>query len=275
MKRILVLGAGGTVGKWITRCLSKSPDLTVFGRDDGEFNRHMVEVPWGHTSYDHQSSVFYDDYDLIYPAAAPLVTRYAGTRNALAPLPEVVAKCDDKALCASLLGDLAPKTYWVRDTHGAGGSGAQMASEYLPGENYAVEMVWHKGELDSYFMKERISYSAKERSEIVTGTAAVARCIDQGYLLDLAIDALRRITPDPHGIFTVDFKCSETGIPKVTEVNAGKFATSSYPFYHDYWNLPLRAVELALDMELTPFKEYPTGMTVIRGYDSWPFIGRV
>lgn len=275
MKRILVLGAGGTVGKWITRCLSKSPNLMLYGRDDGEFNRHMVEVPWGHQSYNQDSSTFYDDYDLIYPAAAPLVTRYAGVRGALAPEPGVVSRCDDKALCASLLGDLAPITYWVRETTGAGGRGAQMAQEYLPGENYAVEMVWHKGELDSYFMKERISYSAKERSGIVTGTAAVARCIDEPDLLHRAMEALSCVTEYPHGIFTVDFKCTETGRPKVTEINAGKFATSSYPFYHDYWNLPLRAVELALDMELTPFKEYPTGLTVIRGYDSWPFIGTV
>lgn len=47
MKKILVLGAGGPVGRWICRCLAQRDDLELYGRDDSEWNRHMMEVPEG------------------------------------------------------------------------------------------------------------------------------------------------------------------------------------------------------------------------------------
>jgi len=260
--KILILGAGGAAGILLTRCLKDHFD--VYGTDDGEFARHLIEAKKTDTSSNH--------YDLHIPVPDSLIPKLKESDACtFLPAMEEIQLCQDKAKSAEALGGLAPKTYWVRDTKGAGGKGAQMCSEYLPGKNLGTELLYDNGTLYAYFQKERVSYSAKSRSSDVTGSAMVATCIKNTALLKLAIKAVSKISNKPHGVYSVDFRENESGEPKVTEINAGRFVTSSYIFYYKTaYNLPKLMVELALNLPKTHLGEYPEGLTIIRQVDREP-----
>lgn len=260
--RILVKSAGGNAGIGMTRCLK---DFTVYGADDGQWGKKLMEVPeWQG-----------EEVDLVIPVSSKMILKSEGP---ILPPQGVLELCWDKAKCAEVLGDLAPKTYWVRDTMGSGGKGAQMCSEFLPGRNISCELLYKDGELLGYFMKHRISYSTGGVQEMVggIGTSMVSVCIDEPLIKDVATAAIYQVMAKPHGVFGVDLKENEAGEPKVTEINAGRFLTASYIyFYMTDYNLPKRMVEAALNLPLTPLGEYPVGTGIIRQLDRIPWIGKI
>jgi hypothetical protein len=269
-KKILILGAGGPAGILLTRCLKGYFD--VYGKDDGQFAKHlMLAKPYSDEI----------KYDLIIPVPDVLVLKSASNGNhksCFLPTLAEIQLCQDKAECAKVLGDLSPKTYWVRDTHGAGGKGAQMCSEYLPGRNLGTELLYKDGALKAYFQKERVSYSAREISPEVIGrgSAMVATCIQDNKLLATAMSAVQKITNNPNGVYAIDIKENEAGEAKITEINAGRFVTSSHVFYYmTGYNLPRMMVELALNQEVTPLGKYPEGQTVVRQMDREPCLIRL
>lgn len=273
MKKILILGGGGSAGILLTRCLKKY--FYVEGQDDGKYAGKIIEAE----KYEYNPL---DESDLVIPVPDNLVlecSEYSSSdddNSVFLPPREEVELCQDKAKCAEVLGDLAPKTLWVRDTKGAGGKGSQMCSEYLPGRNLCTELLYKEGELYGSFQKERISYEVKERTQKVSGSAKVATCIRDNDLMKLAIQAVDKVSKKPHGVYSVDFKENKHKVPKVTEINAGRFVTSSYVFYYKTrYNLPRMMVELALDLPLTKLGKYPEGKTVIRQTDSLPWIGEL
>jgi hypothetical protein len=220
--------------------------------------------------------------DLVIPVPDVLVADWAGLANTFLPDPDTVRRCQDKAKAARILGDLAPRTYWVRETTGAGGRGArtEMAAQYLPGRNMSCELVFWHGELLGHFCKERLSYLVAHREANVTGhgTSLVSTCIPPGNLVHDAHLACKRLSTDgvPHGIFGVDFREDEWGIARITEVNAGRFLTASYVyFYRAGYNLPRLAVERALGLPETPLGPYPEGISIVRQIDHEPWVGRL
>ena len=261
---ILVLGAGGNAGVGMTRCLS---DFKVFGSDSNPWAKKLMEVPeWKGEEY---------DLKIVVPSKMILKDDHVKT---FLPTKEEIDLCWDKAKCAEALGYLAPKTYWVRDTTGSGGKGAQMCSEYLPGRNISCEMVYYNGTLAGYFMKHRLSYSTGGVQEMVAGvgTSMVSTCIDELEILSIADRAVGKVSKKPNGIFSVDLRENEAGEPKVTEINAGRFLTASYIYYHlTTYNLPRLYVELALGLDLTPLGEMPVGKSIIRQLDRRPWIGEL
>jgi hypothetical protein len=261
MKKILILGAGGVAGVGMTRCLK---DFDVYGIDDGKWAIKMME-----------SKPYTEIVDLTIGVPDSLVKKSSYVWR---PKEKEIDLCQDKAECAKVLGDLAPETYWVRDTHGAGGKGAQMASEYLPGHNYSVELVYKDGKLYGEFQKERLSYSVKDTDLPLDkrGSSAVSICINNQKLHELSLKAINKISDNPNGVYAIDFKENEQGEPKITEINAGRFLTASYVyFYSTGYNLPKLMVELVLNLPLTPLEEYPEGIGVIRQTDKLPYVGKL
>ena len=266
--KILGLGFGGVAGVLLTRCLKN--DFDVYGTDNGIWARKMIEA----------KPNAYKDPDLIIPVPDSLIRDYAGCPLCYLPPRDVVELCQDKNKLSKRLGDgLSPKTLWVRDIEGAGGSGSQMASEYLPGRNVSCEMVFKDGAMMGYFQKERISYLVKRREPNVwrgIGSSAVSKCIDEKKILELSYRALDRITDKPHGVFGIDFRENEWGDFRITEINAGRFLTASYVYYYKTgYNLPKRMVQLALGMKITPLADYPEGIGVIRQIDQLPYCGEI
>lgn len=100
--------------------------------------------------------------------------------------------------------------------------------EYLPGREFANQSLWYEGDLVSCQSRERIEYLFGHVSPTgTTSTPAVARTVREDRITDVALAAVRAMCQLPHGVFGVDMKEDADGNVKVTEVNCGRFYTTS------------------------------------------------
>lgn len=151
--------------------------------------------------------------------------------------------------------NLFGKKIWIRAKKGAGGTGSSpvenadtglfwikywlsrhknwefIAQEYLPGRNIAFQSIFKNGELITSQARERIEYIYPYLAPSgVTGTPIVARTIHNDKVNKTATDVVLAIDPDATGIFSVDMKEDKRGNMCPTEINAGRFFTTSYFF---------------------------------------------
>ena len=260
-KTIHIIGAGGPAGVGMTRCLKDA--FIVTGEDDSQWGRLMMEaVAPGKST---------PSLVLPIPDTSVLALALFGSLNTFLPDRIQLEFCKDKAKTAELLGELAPKTYWLRDTEGAGGKGAQMLTNYLPGKNYSVEFVFLEGQKLAHFQKERISYAVSHKTDGLEnrGSSAVSICTNRDDVTNIALEALSKLATHTgtklHGFYGVDIKCDENGSPKVTEINAGRLLTASYCYYDlTGYNLPLIGVKAFLNEPYENHFEYPEGWGIIR-----------
>jgi biotin carboxylase len=195
-------------------------------------------------------------------------------RDATVAVPETTAfsETDDIAsVTAKLLAE--HERVWVRARRGAGAraslpvrNGAQaeawvrwwiderglqasdfMASEFLPGREFAYQSVWQDGELIAGQSRERLEYLYGHLTPSgQTSTPAVARTVAEPEIDALAQDAIRALDPAPRGAYCVDIKESDDGTAKVTEINAGRFFTTSNFFAAAGLNMPDMLVRCAI-----------------------------
>ena len=132
-----------------------------------------------------------------------------------------------------------------------------MVSEFLPGREFAFQSVWRDGKL--------ITSAARERLEYVFGhlmpsgqssSPSVARSIRRDDVNDLASRAVLAVDPSATGVFCVDLKEDEDGRPLVTEINAGRFFTTSNFFAEAGANMPYAYVRLALGENLNGLPQF-------------------
>ena len=142
-----------------------------------------------------------------------------------------------------------------------------IVSPYLEGINIGVDLVFdRKNRVSAYMMKERISYSLKELDNESGGQARIAKVRLLPYYRKWAEKAVKAIDKTPQGVFSVDFKDKY-----VTEINAGRFLTSSLALFHlTGYNLAKHYVEIGLKQKKTELPEYPEGAIVVRQVDSEP-----
>jgi biotin carboxylase len=135
--------------------------------------------------------------------------------------------------------------YWA-ETRGLAVSDF-MVSEFLPGREFAFQSVWLDGEL--------VTSAARERLEYVFGhlmpsgqssSPSVARTVHRQDVNELACRAIEAVDPRATGVFCVDLKEDEEGRPLVTEINAGRFFTTSNFLAEAGANMPYEYVRLAL-----------------------------
>ena len=103
-----------------------------------------------------------------------------------------------------------------------------MLSEFLPGKEYAVQTLWHDGKLLHSQARERVEYFFGNM--IPSGqssTPSVAKTVKDQDVYDMANAAINSITGSPNGIYCVDMKRNSLGILIPTEVNYGRFFTTS------------------------------------------------
>jgi carbamoyl-phosphate synthase large subunit len=197
---------------------------------------------------------------------------------------------------------LGPKL-WIRATEGAGGIGSTpaekpetilhwinywlergkrwkfIAQEYLPGDNIAFQSVWRNGELITSQARERVEYIYPYLAPSgVTGTPVVARTIHNTDLNEMATKAVLAIDPKATGIFCVDIKFDKHGHPMPTEINVGRFFTTSYFFSHaatvynrPYANMPALTLQLAfnepLPADIPKYNALPANLYWVRHID--------
>lgn len=122
-----------------------------------------------------------------------------------------------------------------------------MAAEQLPGREFAYQSIWQGGRLVAGQARERVEYLYGHLTPHgQTSTPAVARTVREPGVDDLARSAVLALDPTPEGVFCVDIKQDRRGAPKVTEVNAGRFFTTSNFFAHAGLNMPDMLVRAAL-----------------------------
>ena len=193
---------------------------------------------------------------------------------------------------------------WIRAKHGAGGRGSTpaynietaihwikywrsrgvnwefIAQEYLPGRNIAFMSVWKEGELVVSQARERIEYIYPYLAPSgITGTPAVARTIHDEKVNEIATEAILAVDPNANGVFSVDLKEDKNGTPIPTEINAGRFFTTSYFFTYAgekfgvwYANMPYIYVKLAygesIPKNIPKYNILPAGIYWIRHIDA-------
>lgn len=189
---------------------------------------------------------------------------YEAWKNAGLVIPESILIKDEQDLEEAFKQIKTP--FWLRATKGAGGKGsfivkekeqAKMwisywsgwgnfvASELLPGRLLTWQSIWNEGELIVAQGRERLSWGLSATAVTgVTGMTGVARTVAIKELDEIAEKAIRAVEKTPHGIYGVDLKCNEQGIPCPTEINIGRFFTTIHFFANAGLNMPSIEVDI-------------------------------
>ena len=177
---------------------------------------------------------------------------------------------------STLVNNLETALSWIKYWRARGSDWEFIAQEYLPGQNIAFQSIWNKGELICSQARERIEYIYPYLSPSgITGTPSVAKTINDDYVNKIATKAVLAIDKKATGIFCVDLKRNKDGIPCPTEINAGRFFTTSFFFTKAGVNMPYIYVKLAFGEEIPKVKKYNCigeGIYWIRHMDSGPVL---
>jgi hypothetical protein len=107
-------------------------------------------------------------------------------------------------------------------------AGDFMVSQFLPGREFAFQSVWLDGELVTSQARERLEYVFGHLTPSgQTSTPSVARTVHRADVNEIATRSIRAIDASATGVFCVDLKEDVHGQPLVTEINAGRFFTTS------------------------------------------------
>ena len=103
-----------------------------------------------------------------------------------------------------------------------------MIQEYLPGKNIACDSLWYNGKMIASFTRERLEYPFKHISPSgITGTPTVSRIIIDEKVNKIAKKAILASDSNPNGSYAVDLKGNKEDKPIVTEIDSGKFHTTT------------------------------------------------
>jgi len=183
---------------------------------------------------------------------------------------------------AGTLGALRPASRleaarWISqcvDTRGIPVDG-WMVAEYLPGREYACQQLWWHGQLVGTFLRERLEclfgfLSPTGRSS----TPALARTLPADHPAEYtALEAVRAVAgPTPHGVFGVDLREDAAGLAKVTEINAGRFFTTSLFSAQAGVNLPAAYVRCHAGAAVAALPAAPPDLFWVRVPDRPPLL---
>ena len=146
-----------------------------------------------------------------------------------------------------------------------------MVGEFLPGREFAFQSIWRKGELVTSQARERLEYLYGHVTPSgQTSTPSVAKTIRRDDVNEIAAEAVRAIDPNANGVFCVDLKEDAEGTPRVTEINAGRFFTTSNFLTAAGANMPHLYVRLAYGEQVNgppPFNAVEEGLYWVRMVD--------
>ena len=99
-------------------------------------------------------------------------------------------------------------------------------SAYLPGRDFACQMLWKAGTPVLTKTCERLSYfGGAGRPSGVSSVAALAKTVYEPRVREICATAIRALGPEVSGAFSIDLKEDTAGVPRITEINAGRFIT--------------------------------------------------
>jgi len=144
-----------------------------------------------------------------------------------------------------------------------------MLQERLPGKDLSWTGVFKEGQLIAYGMKERLRLLGAERSPAkIASTATLQVTVDRRDLHDLALRVIGALQGTPNGIYMVDAREDSTGRPRVTEVNCGRFGTTSMHWHWARCNLVGAYIHAGLGREELPLQKCEPGIAWAREMDA-------
>jgi carbamoyl-phosphate synthase large subunit len=153
-----------------------------------------------------------------------------------------------------------------------------MISELLPGREFAFQSLWHAGGIVTSQARERLEYVFGNLTPSgQSSSPAVARTVHRADVNEIASRAIRAVDPSPSGVYCVDLKENADGVPCVTEINIGRFFTTSNFFARAGCNMPYHYVRIAVGdppPELPAYDALPEGLYWIRLIDKGPVLVR-
>ena len=317
--RVLVIGAGGPAGVNTCRALHAAGH-DVVAQDDNKDHLIWAKPYLSQSSdipFEPEVVMIAPDNQVLrwvtheHPYAAFL------------PKPQTVLLCQDKFECGLQWrrdglrvdrielyewGSQLDFPCWLRARHGAGAKAAIAATSegeahhwiafwafrekgmefvtegFLPGRDYSWCGIYRDGELLVSFARERLEYLYPHLTpEGLTGTPTRAQVVHNADVDEMAEAAVSSVDADPHGVFCVDLREDETGQPRPTEINAGRFSTTVglWSLYceageDDFGvigpcksNFVALAAELAVgdDSRLKDWEDLPEGLILSRHID--------
>lgn len=158
---------------------------------------------------------------------------------------------------------LPVKTYdeasaWIKFWTGKGLKIADFSvSEFLPGREISTLMIWHDGKLICSQQKERIEWLQSNVSVSGSGTTtAIQKTVHEERVNTLCIQTIKAVDNYPQGVYVVDAKQNKNNIFCVTEVNPGRFFTTSLFYPTAGVNMPYIYVALGLNLPIPVVRPY-------------------
>lgn len=155
------------------------------------------------------------------------------------------------------------------------GWGSFLAAELLTEDSVTWLSIWHEGELIVAQTRRRRgwAYGAATVSGI-SGITKIGETCSSPEVDQVALDAVRAISPRPHGIFGVDMTYDRHGVPCPTEMNISRFFTTIQFFAEAGVNFPVILKDLCLygkkpDLE-KKINPLPDGLLWLRAMDCLP-----
>lgn len=146
-----------------------------------------------------------------------------------------------------------------------------MATEFLPGKEFAFQSLWQNGKLITCMARQRLEYFYGHLTPHgQSSTPSVALTVHRKDVNDSGTNAVLSADNNATGIFCVDLKENSKGVPCVTEINSGRFFTTSNFFARAGSNMPLYYIKMAFGEKLPRIKQYnpiPAGWYWVRMAD--------
>jgi hypothetical protein len=279
--------------KFLKLLNTEKPDLAHFQNDLEIYHASLIRGEILATG----TKLFMPDHKVI-DTCVHKYKSYQAFKAAGLPVPAnmMIENEDDLRKAFSRLGDESGKIWLRTASIGGGGKGAiptadfAMAKAWIEhykgwGDFVAAEMltadtvtwlsIWHEGELVVAQSRERRGWTHGNRSiSGVTGVTKVGVTCNDEVVTRIAIDAIKAVSAEPHGIFGVDMAYDKSGVPNPTEINISRFFTTVLFFTAAGLNMPEIFKDIALYGELPKLNKrinpLPNGLLWLRGMDVAP-----
>ena len=158
---------------------------------------------------------------------------------------------------ATLVEEVVTGVHWFNYWRSRGVRWEFIAQRYLPGRDFAFQSLWRQGELITSQARERLEYIYPYLAPSGrTGTPVVAVTVHDERINAIATACVRSVDANATGIFCVDLREGEDGRVYPTEINAGRFFTTSYFFTAAGVNMPHIYVQLGHGEDPGPLPRY-------------------
>lgn len=152
-----------------------------------------------------------------------------------------------------------------------------VAAEMLTPNTVTWLSLWHEGKLVVAQARIRKGWTHGNRTlSGVTGVTKVGQTISDDIVNKIAEDAIKAISPKPHGVFGVDMAYDKNGIPNPTEINISRFFTTVFFFTAAGLNMPKMFKDIVLHNEFPnlekPINPLRDGLLWFRGMDTKPLL---